>query len=73
MGKEHKHYAAQEKVAMDFTRPWSTKTEISVGRFIHCLGVTTNKCYEPAASAVAEEMKMGIAKKAKPSLCHAGR
>ncbi len=30
---------------MDFVRRWSEKTEISVGRFIHWLGVTVSKFY----------------------------
>jgi hypothetical protein len=30
---------------VDFVRCWSEKTEISVGRFIHWLGVTVSKFY----------------------------
>ena len=30
---------------VDFVRRWSEKTEISVGRFIHWLGVTASKFY----------------------------
>ena len=30
---------------VDFVRRWSEKTEISAGRFIHCLGVTASKFY----------------------------
>jgi hypothetical protein len=30
---------------VDFVRRWSEKAEISVGRFIHWLGVTVSKFY----------------------------
>jgi hypothetical protein len=31
---------------VDFVRRWSGKTEIGVGRFIHCLGVAASKPYD---------------------------
>ena len=31
---------------MDFVRRWSEKAEISVGRFVHWLGVTASKFYD---------------------------
>jgi hypothetical protein len=31
---------------VDFVRRWSERTEISVGRFVHWLGVTASKFYD---------------------------